>query len=94
MTYEHSFADSQWRSGPQPAAIVNWPPIEKDDTMTIKALEEAITEANRFLIRARALSRMHKNETVTDSILDHPKEQGAVRRASMDLTRSLADLRG
>ena len=86
-------ANSQWQTGTQPDAIVNWPPI-KEDTMTIKALEEAITEANRFLIRARALSRMHKNETVCDSILDHPKEQGAVRRASMDLTRSLADLRG
>jgi hypothetical protein len=62
--------------------------------MTIKALEEAISEASRFLIRARALSRMHTKETACDSILDHPKEQGAVRRASMDLTRSLADLRG
>jgi len=34
MTYEHSFADSQWRSGTQPEAIVNWPPIEEEDTMT------------------------------------------------------------
>ena len=33
MTYEHSFANSQWRSGTQPEAIVNWPPIE-EDTMT------------------------------------------------------------
>ena len=34
MTYEHSFANSQWRSGTQPEAIVNWPPIEEEDTMT------------------------------------------------------------
>lgn len=33
MTLDHRIANSQWRSGTQPEAIVNWPPIE-EDTMT------------------------------------------------------------
>ena len=34
MTLDHRIANSQWQSGTQPAAIVNWPPIEEEDTMT------------------------------------------------------------
>lgn len=48
-------------------------------------------EMSRF---KRAISDMEKNATVDAT--NHywgPKETGAVRRASMDLTRALAELR-
>lgn len=61
-------------------------------------LKIAIAEAERFLAKVKALPPprrvnhpgfeagfyMHDN---------HPREQGAIKRASMDLTRALADLR-
>lgn len=58
-------------------------------------LHYAIHEAERFLERARAVQaypkRMYSNTyTVHDA---GPKETGAARRASLDLTRALADLR-
>jgi len=51
-------------------------------------LAVAVAEAKRFIERAKALP------PTTPGIYDYnPKEQGAIRRASMDLTRALADLR-
>ena len=71
--------------------------------MRTTALDEAIAEAERFLKRAREL-RLKATGTadpvmklagvrVSDYLYGWPAEQGAVRRASMDLTRSLARLR-
>jgi len=55
----------------------------------------AVAEAERFIERAKALPKPVPYErgghTFTDNYF--PKEQGAIRRASMDLTRALADLR-
>lgn len=55
----------------------------------------AVAEAERFIARAKALPEPQPYECggrqyVNDNF---PREQGAIRRASMDLTRSLADLR-
>ena len=58
--------------------------------MTEQKLKVAIDEANRFLLRAAAL---HKVATNYGGYRSNPIEQGAVRRASMDLTRALANLR-
>ena len=54
-------------------------------------LKIAISEANRFLVKAKELQKaetMNKYTWISGS-----KESGACRRASMDLTRVLADLR-
>lgn len=68
--------------------------------MNYSTLISAIDETERFLKRAKLLAKYHKNistnETVKvprEAMYDNPKEQGAVRRSSMDLTRVLADLR-
>lgn len=68
--------------------------------MKLSKLNTAIAEAERFLDRARAAQSAH-NERTSLEILDlmthlnasHPRENGALRRSSMDLTRALADLR-
>lgn len=64
--------------------------------ITGRRLQAAIDEAERFLERARALE-LAASVQITDEpdgvIWNQPKYSGAVRRASMDLTRSLADLR-
>lgn len=51
-------------------------------------LKQAIKEAKRFLKRAKVLRKAVKGSTYCQV-----KEQSAVRRSSMDLTRSLAELR-
>ena len=62
-------------------------------------LKAAIIEAERFIQRGRALlgavaaDPVMKVSGASHYIGVHPKEQGAVSRASMDLTRALADLR-
>lgn len=65
--------------------------------MTRDTLQAAISDAERFLKRAtvlRGIWELHKTRTKTEPFyLDHTKEQAAVKRASMDLTRTLADLR-
>lgn len=62
--------------------------------MKRQTLQAAMKEAHRFIRLG--------NELLAASIADdaqpevgyhYPKESGAVRRASMDLTRKLADLR-
>lgn len=59
-------------------------------------LNMAVQEAYRFIQKAEALPIPVKHtfgdgQEYMDS--NFPKEQGAIRRASMDLTRALADLR-
>jgi hypothetical protein len=67
--------------------------------MKIQHLNEAIEEAERFLARAKAAKQAHANysdepDAELGAWLTHnPRENGAVRRASMDLTRALAQLR-
>jgi hypothetical protein len=51
-------------------------------------LDAAETEAKRFLKRMSELRAAKKRDAGT-----HPRESGALKRASMDLTRALADVR-
>jgi len=52
-------------------------------------LDQTIVELHRCLREARALRKLQKKEPAKR----HPRESGSLRRASMDLTRKLADLR-
>lgn len=58
--------------------------------MTYEALNEAINEARRFLKAAEAAKKRIKGDMYWAMGC---RETGACRRASMDLTRSLAELR-
>lgn len=60
--------------------------------MKLSNLEKTIEETKRFLERAVLLQAAH-NHPERQYIDGNPIEQGAVRRASMDLTRALAKLR-
>lgn len=71
-------------------------------SMTVTQLEETLAEARRFVKLAdkvhatlRQSEADYANEDLKYWERAHvsPKDTGAVRRASMDLTRSLADLR-
>lgn len=55
-------------------------------------LGKAIAEAKRFIEKASEL-KLAALDSKYDDINGYPKEQGAVNRSSMDLTRTLADLR-
>jgi hypothetical protein len=61
--------------------------------MNSHALDRAILEAAQFIKQARVLRAALKLDKVTSRKAKHPRESGATRRASMDLTRALADLR-
>lgn len=75
--------------------------------MKQEKLLSAIAEAERFLKRAKDLARKQRDDEArvkkhnsvprawndTAYTNDFRRENGDVRRASMDLTRSLADLR-
>ncbi len=54
-------------------------------------VKDAVFEAERFLKRAKAL--LSKVNGDKFAMYHNPKESGAVRRASLDLTRSLAEMR-
>lgn len=58
-------------------------------------LKAAVAEAERFIKRAKALPKGEPYKIGDDVFTQDyfPKEQGAIKRASMDLTRALADLR-
>lgn len=60
--------------------------------MNSKKLESAIAGAQRFIKDAKALKEKLKSGSV-DRIISGTKLSGQVRRSSMDLTRSLSDLR-
>lgn len=61
--------------------------------MNIHTLDIAITEARRFIERGEALQKAAVEGDNRIYWGSCPKESGAVKRASMDLTRALADLR-
>lgn len=63
--------------------------------MDREKLKAAVAEAKRFIERAKALPAPQPYEhSGYKWTRDHfPREQGAIKRASMDLTRALADLR-
>ena len=72
--------------------------------MKLSNLKKAVEACERFQAAAKAaagehVSRCHRwrtcdpDDTGTDNMDTCPKEQGALRRASLDLTRALADLR-
>lgn len=58
-------------------------------------LKAAVAEAKRFIAKAEALPKPQPYEahgrTYTHD--NFPREQGAIRRSSINLTRALADLR-
>lgn len=58
-------------------------------------LEVAVREARRFIERAEKLPSPTPYSSGGLRLMNDyfPKEQGAIKRASMDLTRALADLR-
>lgn len=61
--------------------------------MNREGIRVAIKEAERFLNTATDFEKLvhsQRNDTYSSS---NPKESGAVRRASMDLTRALANMR-
>jgi hypothetical protein len=64
--------------------------------MQIEQIKIAIKEAERFiklgneLIKAKNISRTYGEHTFYNSA---PKESGALRRSSLDLTRQLAKMR-
>ncbi|PPC99622.1 MAG: hypothetical protein CTY35_03535 [Methylotenera sp.] len=60
--------------------------------MKRSTLKMAVEEAKRFVERAEVLMLNHPMNAY-DSLYEKPREQGDVKRASMDLTRKLADLR-
>lgn len=60
--------------------------------MEKETLKVCIEEAERFLKRAKELEEV-AGDKYWGYYCCHPKEQAAVLRSSMDLTRALADLR-
>ncbi len=63
--------------------------------MKLANVQNAIAEAKRFIERAEQLIELHSSYKHQNPgvIATLPKEQGSVKRASLDLTRALADLR-
>jgi hypothetical protein len=59
--------------------------------MNLKAINKAVLEAQRFLSRAK-LCQGYQGEDDTTFITGNANT-GALRRASLDLTRALADMR-
>ncbi|NVN02174.1 hypothetical protein C0V97_04175 [Asaia sp. W19] len=57
--------------------------------MNRTTIATAVAEAKRFIERADGLIEKSDDKWLNDC----PKERGATRRASMDLTRALADMR-
>jgi len=61
--------------------------------MAIGKLTQCINECNRFVNRAMVLQDAIAKEEGKKYKSRLPKERGAVKRASLDLTRVLAELR-
>ena len=60
--------------------------------MKIELMQQAVIEARRFIDAVeKAESAMYTNNV--SNIQHLPKESGRVKRASLDLTRALADMR-
>lgn len=58
--------------------------------MRTETLNVAIAEAERFIEKAKALREVREKGM---DFFNNPRESGAAKRASLDLTRKLADLR-
>lgn len=58
--------------------------------VTTETLDEVMVEVRRFLERARDAAKVLKKSNYYG---ENPLEKGAVKRASMDLTRALVKLR-
>lgn len=56
-------------------------------------VKAAIMEATRFISKANKLVKAMESDIEGGYPRLHPKESGACRRASMDLSRSLSDMR-
>lgn len=65
--------------------------------MRTETIKEAVKEAERFIKRAKECikvrSKPYWNHQGQDFFPSAPKESGSTRRASMDLTRKLAEMR-
>lgn len=62
--------------------------------MNKKAVRKAVAEARRFIAKAEeVLAKDFQPNMGDDDLLYASAETGAVRRASMDLTRALAEMR-
>ena len=61
--------------------------------MTVNEISRVVAETHRFLQAANAVQALHLKDTQRNRALVPSKETAALRRASMDLTRTLADLR-
>jgi hypothetical protein len=59
--------------------------------MKLEKIKEAQSEAKRFLKRAEVYLKAEKEKVCEYNMI--PKESGALRRSSLDLTRALADIR-
>ena len=60
--------------------------------MKTELIQDAVIEARRFLLAVEKAEIARQAEQLPD--LTHlPKERGSIKRASMDLSRALSDLR-
>jgi hypothetical protein len=64
-------------------------------TMNRDNINRAVLEAQRFLDAVERLPEPEPYDRHGSTIMRdyYPKQQGAIRRASMDLTRALAEMR-
>jgi hypothetical protein len=68
--------------------------ISWEEGMKVQALDEAYLQAKRFLALADKVSIATSTDPRKHRYIESgPKETGALRRASMDLTRALAEMR-
>lgn len=71
--------------------------ITKENLLLVKEetirLQKRIDLLLKLLDTSMKKDRYNENRYASTTINDFPKERGAIRRASMDLTRVLADLR-
>lgn len=64
----------------------------KEEKMKRRELEDAMSEADRFLIAGNRLMQAFHIASIEGGPVN-TKDMAACRRASLDLTRALADLR-
>jgi hypothetical protein len=65
----------------------------RNHPMKLHNIDAAVAEAHRFIERAETLMAAVQKSAPRAYLSDHPRESGAVKRASMDLTRALAEMR-
>lgn len=61
--------------------------------MKLKKIDVAVAEAQRFLERVAAIEALSEADRVEIEMSFPTKEVAALKRASMDLTRALTDMR-